>query len=177
MTPRMRALALLVLCCAALTGCMDECTSVSLREPLSLIKAEDVVQVAISASDRKLFAYRQEPGDSFRIVFARKDYSPVEHCLSGPGFTRLIEASASFRVVRRVSSLVKEVSSDLVIIELWDGSRRTGVEHRLRRPTAEDGRTLMQWCYKQYVVAFDPVVWDGLKAGCASLGAFAPGGG
>lgn len=177
MKPRTRASALLFLGAVALTGCVDECTPVPLGEPLSLIEAEEVVEVVISASDRKLFAYRAEPSDPFRIVVARKESAPIEQCRSGPGFARLIEATAAFAVLRRASNLAEEVSSDWVIIELWDGSGQTGIEHRLRRPTAGDGRTLIQWCYKQYVIAVDPAVWDSLAGGCATLGASASAGG
>ena len=50
----------------------------------------------------------------------------------------------------------------------------SGIEQRLRRPTSRDGGTLMQWCYKQYVVAFDPAVWDSVSSGCRALGATVP---
>jgi hypothetical protein len=35
----------------------------------------------------------------------------------------------------------------------------------------------MQWCYKQYVVAFDPAVWDSVSSGCRALGASLAAGG
>jgi hypothetical protein len=166
-----RPLSLLVVLCTPLAACIDECTPVPVGEPLTLIQADEVVQVVISGANLKLFAYRRGVGDPFDIVVVRSGGGPAEHCRSGPGFTRLVEASSSLPVVRQVATTVEEVSPEWFIIELWDGSKRSGIEQRLRRPTSRDGGTLMQWCYKQYVVEFDPAVWDSVSSGCRALGA------
>ena len=146
-------------------------------EPLTLINAGEVLQVVVSGAHLKLFAYRQTHDRSFDIVVVRSGGGPAEHCRSGPAFTRLVEASSSLPVVRQVSVTVEEVSPEWFIIELWDDSKQSGIEQRLRRPTSRDGSTLMQWCYKQYVVEFDPAVWDSLSSGCRALGAAPAGAG
>jgi hypothetical protein len=168
---RVRVLLLLLALCTPLHACIDECTPVPVGEPLTLIEAEEVVQVVVSGANLKLFAYRPSGDDPFDIVVVRSGGGPAEHCRSGPAFTRLVEASSSPPVVRQVSITVEEVSPEWFIIELWDGSKQSGIEQRLRRPTSRDGSTLMQWCYKQYVVAFDPAVWDSVSSGCRALGA------
>ena len=168
---RFRIFAPLLSLCTALSACIDECTPVPVGEPLTLIKAEEVVQVVISGANLKLFAYRQTLDHPFDIVVVRSGGGPAEHCRSGPGFTRLVESSSSLPVVRQVAATVEEVSPEWFIIELWDGSKRSGIEQRLRRPTSRDGGTLMQWCYKQYVVEFDPAVWDSVSSGCRALSA------
>jgi hypothetical protein len=130
-----------------------------------------VVQVVISGANLKLFAYRPSVDDPFDIVVVRSGGGPAEHCRSGPAFTRLVEASSSLPVIQQVATTVEEVSPEWFIIELWDGSKQSGIEQRLRRPTSRDGGTLMQWCYKQYSVEFDPAVWDSVSSGCRALGA------
>jgi hypothetical protein len=169
-----RSFPLLLALCAPLTACIDECTPVPVGEPLTLIKAEEVLQVVVSGAHLKLFAYRQTVADPFEIVVVRSGGGPAERCRSGDGFTRLVEASSSLPVVRQESITIEEVSPEWFIIELWDGSKQSGIEHRLRRPTSRGGNTLMQWCYKQYVVAFDPAVWDSVSSGCRRLGAPTP---
>jgi hypothetical protein len=171
---RVRVLPLLLALCTPLPACIDECTPVPVGEPLTLIKAKEVLQVVVSGAHLKLFAYRQSAGRPFEIVVVRSGGGPAEHCRSGPGFERLVEASSSLPVVRQVSVTVEEVSPEWFIIELWDGSKQSGIEQRLRRPTSRDGGTLVQWCYKQYVVAFDPAVWDSVSSGCRALGATVP---
>ena len=166
-----RPAALLVVLCTPLAACIDECTPVPVGKPLTLIQAEEVVQVVVSGANLKLFASRQSAGRPFDIVVVRSGGGPAEHCRSGPAFTRLVEASSSLPVVRQVATTVEEVSPEWFIIELWDGSKRSGIEQRLRRPTSRDGGTLMQWCYKQYVVEFDPAVWDSVSSGCRALSA------
>jgi hypothetical protein len=172
-----RSLPLLLALCAPLTACIDECTPVPVGEPLTLIKAEEVLQVVVSGANLKLFAYRQTVADPFEIVVVRSGGGPAERCRSGAGFTRLVEASSALPVIRQANTTVEEVSPEWFIIELWDGSKRSGIEQRLRRPTSRDGGTLMQWCYKQYVVAFEPAVWDSLSSGCRALGASLAAGG
>jgi hypothetical protein len=166
-----RPIPFLLALCAALAGCIDECTPVPVGERLTLIEAEEVLQVVVSGANLKLFAYRQTVVDPFDVVVVRSGGGPAEHCRSGPGFTRLVEASSALPVIRQAKTTVEEVSPEWLIIELWDGSKQSGIEQRLRRPTSRDGGTLMQWCYKQYVVEFDPAVWDSVSSGCRALGA------
>ena len=169
-----RSIPLVLALCALLPACIDECTPVPVGEPLTLIEAGEILQVVVSGANLKLFAYRPSVDDPFDIVVVRSGGGPAEHCRSGPGFKRLVEASSSLPVVRQVSVTVEEVSPEWFIIELWDGSKQSGIEQRLRRPTSRDGATLMQWCYKQYVIEFDPAVWDSVGSGCRVLGATVP---
>src|SRR5689334_4180810 len=58
------------------------------REVETVVRSLDpklVLQVVVSGSDRKLFAYRQSPDDAFHIVFATRKTRDAEHCFSGPG--------------------------------------------------------------------------------------------
>jgi hypothetical protein len=130
-----------------------------------------VLQVVVSGSDRKLFAYRQSLDDPFHIAFATRETRDAEHCFSGPGFVRFLEAVTSLPVFSELRNEVDPVSENWVVIELWDGSGSAGDETRLRRPNSASERTILQYGYDQYVVDFDGALWDSIRSGCAGLGA------
>ena len=130
-----------------------------------------VLQVVVSGSDRKLFAYRQSPDYAFHIVFATRETRDAEHCFSGPGFVRFLEAVTSLPVFSELRNEVDPVSENWVVIELWDGSGSAGDETRLRRPNSASERTILQFGYDQYTVDFDGALWDLMRSGCAGLGA------
>jgi hypothetical protein len=130
-----------------------------------------VLQVVVSGSDRKLFAYRQRPGDFFQVVFATRETRNAEHCMSGPGFMRVLEAVTNLPVIDELRNPVDPVSEDWVVIELWEGSGSAGDETRLRRPNSASERTILQFGYDQYTVDFDRALWHNIRSGCAGLGA------
>jgi hypothetical protein len=143
-------------------------------EPETVVRSLDpklVLQVVISGSDRKLFAYRQTPEDSFQIAFAMRQTRDAERCLSGQRFTRLLEEVTSLPVIGELRNTVDPAAEDWVVIELWDGSGRAGDETRLRPPSTGNERTILQVGYDQYTVDFDNILWDSVRSGCAGLGA------
>ena len=141
------------------------------RTVLNTLDPKLVFQVVVSGSDRKLFAYRQSPDDAFHIVFATRKTRDAEHCFSGPGFVRFLEAVTSLPVFSELRNEVDPVSENWVVIELWDGSGSAGDETRLRRPNSASERTILQFGYDQYTVDFDGALWDSMRSGCAGLGA------
>ena len=144
------------------------------RELETIVRSLDpklVLQVVVSGSDRKLFAYRQSLDDPFHIAFATRETRDAEHCFSGPGFVRFLEAVTSLPVFSELRNEVDPVSENWVVIELWDGSGSAGDETRLRRPNSASERTILQFGYDQYTVDFDGALWDSMRSGCAGLGA------
>jgi hypothetical protein len=123
-----RPAALLIVLCTPLAACIDECTPVPVGEPLTLIQADEVVQVVVSGANLKLFAYRQTVADPFEIVVVRSGGGPAERCRSGAGFTRLVEASSALPVIRQANTTVEEVSPEWFIIELM--GRQQAVRNR-----------------------------------------------
>lgn len=161
---------LLLLGCAALIAC-DGYIEPEVGELLYSMDPNTVREVLVSASDRRLFAYRKSAEDPFEIVVARVDRPQVERCIAGKDFTRFLAAASAIFIVKKSDHLVDPVSPDWIVIELWDGGMWPGNETRLRPPTARDERTIMQWwLHDQYIVEMDGAVWDGLKSGCARLG-------
>lgn len=161
---------LLLLGCAFLVAC-DEYIEPEVGELLYSMDPNTVREVLVSASDRRLFAYRKSAEDPFEIVVAKPDPPRIERCISGEGFTRFLAAASAIFVVRKSDHLVDPVSPDWVVIELWDGSAEPGNETRLRRPASRDEPTIMQWwLHDQYIVEVDAAVWDSLRSGCAALG-------
>lgn len=172
---RHKKMPLLLLGCAALIAC-DGYIEPEVGELLHNMDPNTVREVLVSASDRRLFAYRESAEHPFQIVFVRPDRPQVERCIAGEGFTRFLEAASAILVVRKSDHLVDPVSPEWVVIELWDGSTEPGNETRLRPPTARDERTIMQWwLHDQYIVEMDGAVWDSLNSGCAALGLAAAG--
>jgi hypothetical protein len=129
-----------------------------------------VLEVVVSTSEFKLFAYRQSPENSFQIVFATRQSRDAERCLSGPDFVRFLEGVTSLPVIDELRNPVDPVSQRWVVVELWDGSGKVGDETRLRRPI-DNERTVLQFGENQYYVDFDSVLWDRMRSGCAGLGA------
>ncbi|MCI0429890.1 MAG: hypothetical protein L0210_05035 [Rhodospirillales bacterium] len=133
---------------------------------------DSMLEVLVSASDRRLFAYRESAEHPFEIVVARPDRPQVERCIAGEGFTRFLTAASAIFVARKSDHLVDPVSPDWIVIELWDGGTGPGNETRLRPPTTQDERTIMQWwLHDQYIVEMDGALWNSLNSGCAALGA------
>lgn len=162
---------LLVLLAALLAGCEEECTRPGWGQPLSYMAAADVREMAVSGSDRKLYAYRAAAGDPFEIAIAYKAGDRVERCRSGPEFQRFLDAMVTVQVIRQSWHGIYSISSEWFVVELWPAGGDHGVPHRLRPPVPGYPWSVMEWCFgDQYLVDIDPAIWESLRSGCASLG-------
>jgi len=92
---------------------------------LYAVSPDDVLELKISTPERKLYAFRWSPQDRFELLVARRG-APVEQCVAGGSFMRLLKAVSQLRVVAEVQRAgVEPRRTPLTMLEISD---RTALE-------------------------------------------------
>jgi hypothetical protein len=138
---------------------------------LYAVAPETVREVVFSAPDRKLYAYRWAPSDSFRLVIASRGSADVEHCTAGEGFTRWLAAASRMPVVKKLDDKLDAASTDWTDLQLRDASQLEPIDVHLHLPSAAGQSTVIQYGAAQYSVDVDAAALGAVRSGCAGLGA------
>jgi hypothetical protein len=138
---------------------------------LYAVAPETVREVVFSTPDRKLYAYRWAPSDSFQLIVATRGKAEVEHCAGGAGFTRWLAAASRMPVARKLDRRLDAASTEWADLQLRDASQLEPIDVHLHIPSAAGEPTVMQYGTEQYAVDVDAAVLQEVRSGCSALGA------
>ncbi len=138
---------------------------------LYAIAPETVREVAFSTPDRKLYAYRWAPGDTFHIVVATRGSAEAEQCPAGEGFTRWLAAVSRMPIGKKLERPVDSASGEWTDLQLRDASQLEPIAAHLHIPSAPGDPAVIQFGADQYSVNVDGPMLRSASSGCATLGA------
>jgi hypothetical protein len=138
---------------------------------LYAIAPETVREVVLSTPDRKLYAYRWAPDDTFHIVVATRGSAEAEQCIAGEGFARWLAAASRMPIGKKLDRQVDSASGEWTDLQLRDASQLEPIAVRLHIPSAPGEPAVIQFGADQYSVDADGPMLRSASSGCATLGA------
>ena len=128
---------------------------------------ENIREVVFSSSERKLYAYRWSASEPFNIYTGARGKNP-EHCASGDGFTRWLNAVATIPVKVVANN---PVAGEWTEVQLRDATTLEPNKATLLIPASQTDPVLMRFGDRQYVVEVNAAEFRSMNSGCAALGA------
>jgi hypothetical protein len=147
------------------------------REPLKpgMFYDEDLnllTGVLVSTSDYKLYAYRWNTDQPFRIMVIRPRQNTIEGCKAGPAFTEWLGMVTTLVNGRKLEKLVKGDPTGWTTLELITNNEFDGEETRLFVPHTPNEPIVAEFngLAGQYTVNWDTSAFSTIKYGCSSMG-------
>lgn len=128
---------------------------------------ENIREVVFSSSERKLYGYRWSASEPFNIYTGGRGANP-EHCTSGDGFTRWLNAVATIPVQSVANDTV---AGEWTEVQLRDATTLEPNNATLLIPASQTDPVLMRFGDRQYVVGVNAAELRSVNSGCSVLGA------
>lgn len=138
---------------------------------LYAVAPETVREVEFRTPDRKLYAYRWAPEDTFHIVVATRGSAEAEQCTAGEGFTRWLAAVSRMPIGKKLDRQVDSATGEWTDLQLRDASQLEPIAVHLHIPSAPGAPAVLQFGADQYSVDADGPMLRSASSGCATLGA------
>ena len=132
-----------------------------------------VTGVLVSTSDYKLYAYRWDTDQPFRVMVVRPRQNTVEGCEAGPAFTEWLGMVTTLVNGRVLETPVRGDPTSWMMLELITNDVFEGEETRLFLPR-EPTEAIVAEFYGlpgQYPVEWSTSAFSAIKDGCSSMGA------
>ena len=147
------------------------------REPLEpgvfyAMGSNLVTGVLVSTSDYKLYAYRWDTDQSFRIMVVRPRQNTIEGCKAGPAFTEWLGMVTTLVNGHKLERPVKGDPTGWTTLELITNNEFEGEETRLFLPHTPNEPIVAEFygLPGQYTVNWAPTSFAAIQSGCRGMG-------